>query len=60
MSQIKMTLVKVNGQPIRLPVTVHTCPKGSDREKLDNIFEFRLISRIDRKYDRPQGMASVR
>lgn len=60
MSQIKMTIVKVNGQPTHLPVTVCTLPKGCDRINVDNIYEFRTIHRIDRTFHRDQPNVSFR
>ena len=50
MSTIKRVPVSVNGHPIILsPLDIRTCLYGSDCEVIENRFEDRLVSQIDRK-----------
>ena len=59
MSQIKMSIVRINGRPVDLSATIQTKPRGSDREKVDNIYEAKLISRIDKRIERQQVFANL-
>lgn len=60
MSTIQMHLVKVNGLQVDLTTTVHTHPRGSDRENIENKVESRLISQIDRKISHKQELVRFR